>query len=92
MLSLSRTAPPTPAAIVARRPPKVSKIGLPHRLNAVGENLIENRGPERRIRPTPVSRHLRSAAPPTGAPPPAEVAPSRPLADQRSVLEATVPL
>jgi hypothetical protein len=34
------------------------------------ENLIENRGPEHRIRPPPVSCHRGPVAPPTGAPPP----------------------
>jgi hypothetical protein len=86
MPSLSQTAPPTPTAIVARRPPKVSKIGSQRRLNAIGENLIENHGSERRIGPPPVSRHRGPAAPPTG------VAPSCPLADQCSGLEVTVPL
>jgi hypothetical protein len=32
----------SPATIVARRHPKVSKMGSPHRHDAVGENLIEN--------------------------------------------------
>jgi hypothetical protein len=70
MPSLSQTAPPTPAAIVARRPPKVSNVGSPPRLNAVGENLIKNRGSERRIRQTPVSHHHGLTAPLTRALPP----------------------
>jgi hypothetical protein len=77
MQSLSRTTPPTLAAIVARRPPKMSKIGSPCRLNVIGENLIENRGPDSRIRPTPVSRHHGPATPLTEAPPPR---PESPLA------------
>jgi hypothetical protein len=44
-------------AIVPRRPPKVSKVASRSRTHAVGEVLVENRGPEGRIRPTPVSRH-----------------------------------
>jgi hypothetical protein len=70
MSSSSRAASPATAAIVARRPPKVSKVGSQSRTHAVGEVLIENRGPEGRIRPTSVSRHRgtgraadRSAAP-----------------------------
>jgi hypothetical protein len=58
------------AIIVARRPPKVSKLGSPSHTHAVGEVLVENRGSEGRIHPTPVSRHRgtgraadRSAAP-----------------------------
>jgi hypothetical protein len=42
---------PATAAIVARRPPKVSKLGSPSRTHAVGEVLVENRGSEGRIRP-----------------------------------------
>jgi hypothetical protein len=70
MQSLSRTTPPTLAAIVARRPPKMSKIGSPRRLNVTGENLIENRDPDSRIRPTPVSRLHGPATPLTEVPPP----------------------
>jgi hypothetical protein len=44
MPSLARTTSPSPATIVARRRRKVSKIGFPHHLDVVGENLIENRG------------------------------------------------
>jgi hypothetical protein len=74
--SLARGAPetadidaelgPTPAAIVAHRHPKVSKIGSPRRLDVVGENLIENRCLKCRIRPTPVSRRCGLVAPPPG--------------------------
>jgi hypothetical protein len=83
-LNLGQTALHTPAAIVARRPPKVRKIGSPHLLDAASEYLIENRGPKRHIRPTPVRRPHGPAVPPTGAPPlpPFKVAPSRLLADQ----------
>jgi hypothetical protein len=41
---MGQTASPTPAAIVAHRHPKASKIGSPRRLDAVGENLIEKWG------------------------------------------------
>jgi hypothetical protein len=44
---LRRAATPTPAAIVARRPPKVSKVGSLHCHDAVGEDLVEFGEPER---------------------------------------------
>jgi hypothetical protein len=40
--SLSRATSPATAAIVAHRPPKVSKVGSPSRTHAVGEVLVEN--------------------------------------------------
>jgi hypothetical protein len=44
MPSFGRTAPPSPATIVARHHPKASKIGSPRRFDVVGENLIKNQG------------------------------------------------
>jgi hypothetical protein len=39
---LGRISLPTPAAIVAHRPPKLSKVGSPRHLDAIGENLVKN--------------------------------------------------
>jgi hypothetical protein len=60
MSTSSQAASPTTATIVAHHPPKVSKVGSPGRTHAVGEVLVKNRGPEGRIRPTPVSHHRRT--------------------------------
>jgi hypothetical protein len=81
---LGPSHPPTPAAIVARRRPTVSKLGSSRHSNTVGENLIENRGLEHRIRPTPVSHQHGPVPLPTGAPPPGQ---SR---SSPSVLRSTV--
>jgi hypothetical protein len=71
----------------------VSKVGSPSRTHALGEVLVENRGPEGRIRPTPVSRHRGTGrAADQSAAPPAGVVPSCPLANQHPRLELTVPL
>jgi hypothetical protein len=45
--SLRCAAPPTPAAIVARPSPKVSKVGSPRRHDAVGDDLLNFGEPER---------------------------------------------
>jgi hypothetical protein len=63
----------------------VSKVGSPSHTHAVGEVLIENRGPEGRIRATMVS-HRRGTGRATG------VVRSHPLTNQRPRLEPTIPL
>jgi hypothetical protein len=47
MPSLRQASLPTLAAIVAQRPPMVSKVGSPRRHDAVGENLVDFGGPKR---------------------------------------------
>jgi hypothetical protein len=75
--SFGRTTSRLLAATIARCCSKVSETIFPRRCGAIGRNLIENRGPKRRIQPTPVSRHFGPSTPPSGAPPPR---PESPLA------------
>jgi hypothetical protein len=60
----NRVTLPTPTAIVARRPPKVSKVGSLRCLDAVGEDLVKFGEPECRQWLTPVSRRHGPGAPP----------------------------
>jgi hypothetical protein len=62
MSRLGRTTPPLSATIIARRHPKVSKMGSPRRIDVVGENLVESQGLERHIWPTLVNHHYEPAA------------------------------
>jgi hypothetical protein len=86
--------PPLPVSTITHRHSKVSEMIFPRRCGAIGRNLVENRGLKHRIQPTPVSHQCGPAVPLSGTPPPPPVgvAPSHPLIDQRSGLEAIVPL
>jgi hypothetical protein len=61
--------PSSPTVYANRHHLKVSKMSPSCRPNAIGEYLIKNRGPEHRIRSTPMSHRRGPGVPPPGAPP-----------------------